>query len=453
MLGRAGGIKPWVVVAVSLGVATAAPGQATNTWRSTLSQTWDTGSAWSLGTPPAISHTLINITNAPTKTITVNSATPPASLTISNLFLSAPTGQLNILHLTTGSTTTPLRVLGQTTIAPGGFFIASQTPLTTTGPILIDGTLHAIQTTVTATNHYLDIGHTDAGQLILTNTSWRASEVYVGALPNATGTLTIAGGTHDLRYSLFCGWQPGATGSVLICASLLTTTNSATFLGDAGHGQATLTAGRWRALTGWLGYYTGATGSLTILGGTNEWLDALHLGSDLGATGAVLLTHGALLITNHSASATLEIHRGTFTHHGGMLRADRLILTNNAARFHHTAGTLEIADLILDPNLDADGDGLPNSFELAHDLDPLNPTDAATHLRITDLAREGNHIRITWETTGGQTNRLQTAPTPTGPFTNLGPPFFIPGTGLVTTNYLDLGAATNQPARFYRVTR
>ena len=36
-------------------------------------------------------------------------------------------------------------------------------------------------------------------------------------------------------------------------------------------------------------------------------------------------------------------------------------------------------------------------------------------------------------------------------FSDLSPASTIPGTSLSTTNYLDLGGATNTPSRFYRV--
>jgi hypothetical protein len=70
---------------------------------------------------------------------------------------------------------------------------------------------------------------------------------------------------------------------------------------------------------------------------------------------------------------------------------------------------------------------------------------------ITRLAFQTNGILITWSTTGGQTNAVQTTTDLHAGFTNLGPNIVIPGTSAVTTNYLDTGAAVNFPALFYRV--
>ena len=66
-------------------------------------------------------------------------------------------------------------------------------------------------------------------------------------------------------------------------------------------------------------------------------------------------------------------------------------------------------------------------------------------------ALQTNGILITWSTTGGQTNAVQTTTDLHAGFTNLGPNIVIPGTSAVTTNYLDTGAAVNFPALFYRV--
>jgi hypothetical protein len=75
-------------------------------------------------------------------------------------------------------------------------------------------------------------------------------------------------------------------------------------------------------------------------------------------------------------------------------------------------------------------------------------------LRITDIAREQDNIRVTWSSVGNTTNQLQAATgSITSIFTNLGAPFVIPGNGAVLMNSVDFGAITNAPARFYRIQR
>jgi len=78
------------------------------------------------------------------------------------------------------------------------------------------------------------------------------------------------------------------------------------------------------------------------------------------------------------------------------------------------------------------------------------------NIQIASIMQSGNDIVLKWMTPGGTTNQLQVTSGAgggysTNGFTNLGPQMIIPGTGVVTTNYTDTGAATNKPARYYRV--
>lgn len=75
---------------------------------------------------------------------------------------------------------------------------------------------------------------------------------------------------------------------------------------------------------------------------------------------------------------------------------------------------------------------------------------------ITAIARESNNIRLTWTTIAGRSNFVQvTAGDASGGFSNnfadVSSSIVAPGSGQVTTNYLDSGGATNTPSRFYRV--
>ena len=74
--------------------------------------------------------------------------------------------------------------------------------------------------------------------------------------------------------------------------------------------------------------------------------------------------------------------------------------------------------------------------------------------RVTTVTREGDDVRVSW-ITGGlcKTNALQRAiGDADGSFTNdFVDIFTVAGTTGNTTNYLDVGAATNFPARYYRV--
>jgi hypothetical protein len=75
---------------------------------------------------------------------------------------------------------------------------------------------------------------------------------------------------------------------------------------------------------------------------------------------------------------------------------------------------------------------------------------------ILSIVRETNNIRLAWATTAGRTNVVQATAGSAGSsytnnFADISGPIVVPGSGQVSTNYLDTGGATNRPARYYRV--
>jgi hypothetical protein len=128
-----------------------------------------------------------------------------------------------------------------------------------------------------------------------------------------------------------------------------------------------------------------------------------------------------------------------------------------------------------DPNLDDDGDGIPNGWEQAHGLDPLNPDDAsadndgdgmsnlqeylagtdpnnaASRFAITSLALTNGRVRVSWSAVGGKSYVVQTNSALGASFADASPVIIVPGTSETVTNYLDPGFAVNDQARYYRV--
>ncbi|MGD0059463.1 MAG: TIM-barrel domain-containing protein [Verrucomicrobiia bacterium] len=102
---------------------------------------------------------------------------------------------------------------------------------------------------------------------------------------------------------------------------------------------------------------------------------------------------------------------------------------------------------------DPDGDGMNNLQEY---LSGTVPTNSASFLHITSVTPQGTNMVVTWYTAGGHTNVVQAASgLPNGSYSNnfvdVSPYIIIQGSGDTTTNYTDLGAATNSPSRYYRV--
>ncbi len=83
----------------------------------------------------------------------------------------------------------------------------------------------------------------------------------------------------------------------------------------------------------------------------------------------------------------------------------------------------------------------------------MNTPVGAPPFQITSILKQGNDIQITWTTVGGKTNVLQAlnAAGGGGLSNNFNDIFTVTNTVSTVTNYLDVGAGTNFPARYYRV--
>jgi hypothetical protein len=100
------------------------------------------------------------------------------------------------------------------------------------------------------------------------------------------------------------------------------------------------------------------------------------------------------------------------------------------------------------PNADPSGDGEDNYTKF---LAGMNPTNSASYFHILSATPVGNDLQVSWMCGGGRTNVLQTTTNLGGTWSNVSPNIVLAGSGDNVTNYLDVGAVTNTPARFYRV--
>jgi sugar lactone lactonase YvrE len=100
------------------------------------------------------------------------------------------------------------------------------------------------------------------------------------------------------------------------------------------------------------------------------------------------------------------------------------------------------------PDADPLGKGMSNWNQF---LAGLNPTDAASVFLVTDLKQTGSNFVITWKTAGLRTNVVQAANAIANGFSDVSGPIVIKVSGDTTTNYTDLGGATNGSFRFYRI--
>jgi hypothetical protein len=288
------------------------------------------------------------------------------------------------------------------------------------------------------------VGGDGSGQLNLSGGTNIFGATEVGGDSGSQGTLTMAGGINTFQSGLYVGSSLGATGAVWLTGGQLIATNLATCIGSWGYGVATVSNGSWignAMLVGVHGFanITNNLGSITtpaqasygavdVNGGTMTLYSKLVLGNcPTGGVGVVNVTGGNLYVTNAAHNAFIDVRDGQLILAGGTAQVDNLVLTNGCGSFLHTGGTLVAGNVVFNTN----------SF------------------RIVSVTPQGNDILITWQMAAGITNALQAAggksdgSCGTNGFTDI---FVVTNNSVIgsLTNYLDVGAATNSPARYYR---
>ena len=385
-----------ILVVVSVGMPSHAQ---TNSWISPTRGYWDDYSKWSLGITPTNTHT-IYITNDVSKTVTIDdftSGSHPETMTVSNLVLSAPIGVTNTLDLSGAGTNKPLVVLDSFSISAGGLLRLTNSALWVQGVITnvstnavptvtnsmfsVDGTVVLTSNGVLAVDSGMYVGlDTNAsgvvllngGQLLLTNLQPSAIGVngsgqmivsnglfrpppgflFVGSSAGSSGALAVAGGNYvGSPYGrLVVGMETGAVGVVSVTRGNLTMTNALiTLLGLDGSGQLRLLDGTNIFGAVEIGGNPGSQGTLTVAGGANEIQGSLFLGDCSGATGAVWMTGGQLIVTNrptiigHLGDGQVTVSNGT------LLASDLRLASENGAAGSLTAagGTLTVSSRVI----------------------------------------------------------------------------------------------------------
>lgn len=110
----------------------------------------------------------------------------------------------------------------------------------------------------------------------------------------------------------------------------------------------------------------------------------------------------------------------------------------NTALVSNTNENWSVGDFI---GLDNDGNNLYDVADFA----------IGGRYQILSTTKEGNNVRITWQTAGGRRDVLQVSGVANGSYSNLSSTISNAGVGMLTTNYLDVGALTSKPQRYYRV--
>jgi len=237
-----------------------------------------------------------------------------------------------------------------------------------------------------------------------------------------TGTGSVWSNSGDLYLGVY------ASAATMVISNDGQVINNAGYVGSTGSGNSVHVAsgGVWQNNALIVGNQ-GSSNSLAIAGGAVSATNLVIGAASVTCDNFVQLDSGTLALTNGSGNAVFEVRHGKLILNGGVLQADTLVMTNPCASFVHTGGTLIVGNVILDANT----------------------------FRIVSVVRQSNDMLVTWMMGPGATNTLQaTAGDGSGGYsTNSFTDIFIVtnNTAIGTvTNYLDLGAATNKPARYYR---
>jgi hypothetical protein len=264
------------------------------------------------------------------------------------------------------------------------------------------------------TNATIDAGgETSNGQLNVLDGTFLGQGIFL----LGGGQLSIQGGISILSSDLGLGFG----GTFYVSGGQLFVTNAPIFI-DAGFSQSIVSGGLLAANYVEVGGSC-CSGQLSVNGGSLTASTGVTVGN---CASYLKVDGGQLIVTNAAHTGFIDV-QGQLILSSGLLQVDMLVMTNTCSQFIHTGGTLLVGSVILDPNA----------------------------FQITSVAREGNNLRITWLMAPGQTNALQATAGNThgGYATNGFSDIFIVTNNTTTgtfTNYLDVGAATNIPSRFYR---
>jgi hypothetical protein len=207
-----------------------------------------------------------------------------------------------------------------------------------------------------------------------------------------------------------------------------------TFHTNANYGQEVIDGGNVGA-PGNKVYITVAADLGQTIADITFGLGVLAVGFDLKSTGNNATTGGQGFLARIFSGDTLIGASGITSPQSGT--------TFQFAGFTSTAPITRItfSSYELSPNQNI----VLDNFLLSNELE----------FRITAIEAISNDVRITWNTIGGRTNFVQaTAGAADGTYSNnfsdISGPIVVSG-GQVSTNYVDIGGATNTPARYYRV--
>ncbi len=218
------------IIAIGLALIAANAQASTNKWSYGGSDYWDIDSRWSLGSAPSISDNADFITNAISKTVTVDDTDTsffPNELTVSNLTVFGTGSTTNVLSLAdmNNGALIPLEIVNGFNVGAQGVLQITNSMLTVVGTLSINGSAQIYDfATVLAGNAAVGNGAvlqfalgTNSGPVVVTNALTVGGTVNIidgGGFTTNTYTLFTYGGAF-VNNGLTLGTTPTNTSGFL----------------------------------------------------------------------------------------------------------------------------------------------------------------------------------------------------------------------------------------------
>lgn len=299
------------------------PTNGINIWTNTVNGKWEDGLNWSIGYP-TIEDEAEYITNGLSKAVVIDSSTVssrPDSLSVYNVRVSAPEGNVNGLALYNSTLSAPLRIKQQLAIDSGGVVAITNGAIQigtglTVGFDAGSGALNVynggrVTSTASYVGYYADLSAVDVSGLnsLFTNQNF----LNIGYNGDNNGLLIENGGSVGSGNASV--GQNGNNNSIVVTGAGSVWRNPGTFIiGDTGGGGNSLTILNGGAV------YTGSGGLQIGNGGDGNVVTVSDAGSLLSCSGPLVLTEpvqstdNALYIGTGATVATpsLVISQGNF---------------------------------------------------------------------------------------------------------------------------------------------
>ena len=314
--------KLFLVCCVVSALFFARPGQAAANWINSSSGFWKDGTNWSIGRAPDAASGGTLITNANSKTVTLDAQTPATNLTINSLTLSGSNITTNTVQLSNVGTNRPLTLINSSElkITQGGALVITNSSLVITGSFgqgfnlfagratLESGSIRIVEDPgVVDTTVFVRVGRTNAASVTINGGVMEAGTMLLADAPfaqfGAQGTVRINGGLLSLSGELSVGTGIRGTGLVEVLGGRLQVANhltNVTRIGDAGFGEMSVSGGAVFLGGTSVARHDGARGTLTVrTNGFIQFSDDLSIGRFSGATGTVVVAGGQLDVIDH----------------------------------------------------------------------------------------------------------------------------------------------------------